>query len=151
SDTRNPDAALISFAGMKAVTLTGASGPGNVFYLFGNAAGSTADVYGTPGSSDEFFASIDDAVGVVPGVVHIHGQAADNDYVVYEDSNPSPKTYTLAIDPGMPTLQHVDGSNGAVPVTCDDMAALILYTPPAGGNALNIQGVASGLVLITAC
>jgi hypothetical protein len=150
-DARNPDAAPISFASMKTVTLTGASGPGNVFYLYGNAAGTTVDAYGTAGSSDEFFASVDDDLSALAGPVHIHGQTADNDYVVYEDSNPSSKIYTLSIDPGMPTVQHVDGSNGAVPVTCDGMAALILYTPAAGGNALNIQGVVSGLVLITAC
>jgi hypothetical protein len=76
---------------------------------------------------------------------------ADNDYVVYEDASPSSKTYTLSIDPLMPTVEHIDGSNGAVPVTCDGLAALILYTPADGQNALNVRGVVPGLVLVMAC
>ncbi len=142
SPTQNPDMALISFAGMKAIALQAGHGPSNGLFVIGSSAGTTVDVYGTPGSYDVFFPQIDDSHPLL-GPVHFHGQAADNDFAYYYDVSTNPETYTFSIDPLLPTVQQVDRS-GAATVTYDSVTQVILYTPVAGGNTVNVQGVSSG-------
>jgi hypothetical protein len=146
SDLRNPDAALISFGAMKTINLWGASGPGNVIYVSGNAPGSIVNTYGTPGSSDEFFVSLDSDPNPIVGPVHVHGQTADNDYVVFEDDNPNPQTYTASINSLQPTVQHLDRQNGAIQLTFDGVTEVVVYTPIVGGNSVNIRGTAAGIL-----
>ncbi len=141
-----PDAGLISFGGMKTITLRGARGPANVLFAYGSPAGSTVDVYGAPGSQDTFALF----PGFQPnlGPVRFHGQAADGDFAYYNDSvyTGTPQTYTVSVDPAFPTVQRVVRT-GEAPVTYEGVYQVLLFTAVVGGNTVNVQGVAPGIAL----
>jgi hypothetical protein len=137
-----PDAALIQFAALETITLTGGHGASNTFHVYGSPAGGTVDLYGQPGSLDVFDVRAD--LGPFLSPVRIHGQKADRDFAYFYDfSDFAPQTYDYGTDPDMPSAQGRMTRTGMAPVTFDGLNEILVYTARAGGNTVNVRATDS--------
>jgi hypothetical protein len=119
---------------------------GNGIAVHGSAASAPVAVFGQAGvAQTEFVASTIGTSGPAPFLspVMFHG-AGSPDFAVYLDNGSSTSTYTLTMDPALATRQLVQ-QTGQSMVSFDGVVEVIVYTSPAGGNAVNVRGVAQGV------
>jgi hypothetical protein len=121
------------------VTLNAGVGS-NIFSIAGTLAGTTTTLNGGPGFNEFGIRDANYTMDSLQGALAIHGQpGSDSLVILYDYYNPVGQTYTLSA--GLATR------SGIAPISYDGLDEVILYTGIAGGNQVNVQSTAAGVLL----
>jgi hypothetical protein len=119
-----------------ALTVYGGSGS-NVWSVEGTAAGVNTAIYGGTGYNQ--FGAGDANSNALNGPLALHGQPGNVSFMEYWDYvSPTAQTYTLTAN----TIIRP----GLAPVTFDGLAEVIFVPANVGGNTINVQSVAAGVL-----
>jgi hypothetical protein len=149
SATNLPSSSPVYYSSLTGITLdtgTGGAAASNTVFVNGSAAGTPVTVNGHAGVADEYVAqTFFDGPAPFLAPVAFHGADYYTFGEYYDYYETAPQTYTLSADPALATRQLVQQSGNRM-VSYDGVSEVILYSGKAGDNAVNIQGVAQGVV-----
>jgi hypothetical protein len=148
--TNLPTSSPVYYSNLTGITLDtgtgGVAGHNNVF-VTGSAAGAPVTVNGHTGVVEEFVAYTVGVNGPAPFLAPVAFHGADyytfGEYYDYYETEP--RTYTLSVDPALASRQLVQQTGNSM-ISYDGVSQVILYSGKAGANAVNIQGVAQGVL-----
>jgi hypothetical protein len=127
----------VSYSNLQNLTLHGGSGQ-NTWSVEGTSAGVNTTIYGGTGYNQ--FGAGDANSNALNGALALHGQPGSVSFVEYWDYvSPTAQTYTLSAN----TISRP----GLAPVSFDGQAEVIFVPANVGGNMINVQSVAAGVLM----